>query len=213
MFSINLATSIIRFITLIPALTLHELSHAVVADRFGDDTPRRAGRLTLNPLAHLDVMGSLMLLVAGFGWAKPVPINPYALYRRSRWAVMWVSLAGPLSNLALAILAIIPLRLGWVPVEMQTNAILPTPFTFLVQFMLINLMLAFFNLIPVSPLDGEKVLEPFLPPSALSTLDRIRPYGPLILMAIVFILPAIGIDIFGWIMTPLMRLFLFIAVG
>ena len=213
MFSTNIAVSIIRFITLIPALTLHELSHAMVADRFGDDTPRRAGRLTLNPLAHLDVMGSLMLLIAGFGWAKPVPINPYALYRRSRWAVMWVSLAGPLANLALAILAIIPLRLGWVPVEMQSNAILPTPFTFLVQFMLINVMLAIFNLIPVSPLDGEKVLEPFLPPSALNTLDRIRPYGPLILMAIVFILPAIGIDIFGWIMTPLMRLFLWIAVS
>jgi Zn-dependent protease len=211
--STSIAVSIIRFITLIPALTLHEFSHAATANYFGDDTPRLAGRLTLNPLAHLDVVGSLMLLIAGFGWAKPVPINPYNLYRKSRWAVMWVSLAGPLSNLALAILAIIPIRLGLVPVEYSSNAFLPSLFTFLIQFMLINLTLAIFNLIPISPLDGEKVLEPFLPLSFGRTLDRIRPYGPLILLVLVFILPYVGIDIFSWIMTPLMRLFIFIATA
>jgi Zn-dependent protease len=107
------ATLITRVITLLIAFTIHEFSHATVADRFGDDTPRLHGRLTLNPLAHLDIMGTLMLLVAGFGWAKPVPVNPYVLNRRSPSAMMWVSLAGPLSNFLLALLAVIPIRIGW----------------------------------------------------------------------------------------------------
>ena len=93
---LNLAPSLLisRILTLIIALTIHEFSHAFVADRFGDVTARNAGRLTLNPLKHLDVFGSLMLLVAGFGWAKPVPVNPYSLRRRSESALMWVSQIG-----------------------------------------------------------------------------------------------------------------------
>ena len=129
----NLPIFIVRAITLILAFTVHEFSHAFVADQFGDNTPRLAGRLTLNPLAHLDVMGSLMLLIAGFGWAKPVPINPFLLNLRSRWAEMWVSLAGPASNLAMAVLAAIPLRLGIFPQQTSTSGLLPSPYLFLVE--------------------------------------------------------------------------------
>ena len=98
-FGLDAPTLIARVFVLMTAFSVHEFAHAWTANYFGDDTPGRYGRLTLNPLAHLDVMGSLMLIFVGFGWAKPVPVNPYALGRRSPAAFMWVSLAGPMSNL------------------------------------------------------------------------------------------------------------------
>lgn len=205
MFNLTLASLISRIIILVIAFTGHEFSHAFVANAFGDNTPRMNCRLTLNPLAHLDVMGSLLLLVAGFGWAKPVPINPYVLRQRSRSAVMWVSLAGPLANLVLAFLAAMPLRFGLVQYTGAQGAILPTPFYFLLEFIVINLSLMIFNLIPVSPLDGEKVLEYLLPASALPTFERIRPYGPFVLLVIVFALPYLGINLISLIMTPIIR--------
>lgn len=194
-----------RIITLIIAFSVHEFSHAWVANAFGDGTPRAHGRLTLNPAVHLDLFGTLMLLFAGFGWAKPVPVNPYALRRRSPAALMLVSLAGPLSNLFLAILAAIPLRFHLIPAVSNWPAFLPSPSSFLLTFMLINILLMLFNLIPLAPLDGEKVLEYFLPPAGVEVLERIRPYSPMILLALVFLLPYIGFDLFGMILTPLLR--------
>jgi Zn-dependent protease len=201
----DLATFIPRLITLIIALTVHEFSHAKVADAFGDTTPRANGRVTLNPLVHLDPIGSLMFIFAGFGWAKPVPVNPFALGMRSPSAYMLVSLAGPLSNLMLAILAAIPLRLGLIQSfdGGQTTTIL---YTFLSQFIVLNLVLAFFNLIPLAPLDGEKIAGYFFPPSWAGVLDRIRPYGPLLLMLILFGLPIVGIDVIGTLLYPPIRL-------
>jgi len=213
MFNLDIPTLITRVITLLIAFTVHELAHAWTADQFGDDTPRLAGRLTLNPLAHLDVMGTLMLIVVGFGWAKPVPINPYALQRRSPSAVMWVSLAGPLSNFLLAILAAIPWRLGIGDLGANTPAWLPTLPMFLLEFMWINLALMLFNLIPIAPLDGEKIAEYFFPPSWARVLDRIRPYGPLILLAVVFIGPRFGVNLIGWIMGPALNTLLNLLLG
>src|SRR5512139_2451174 len=112
MLGLDPSTLICRIIVLLTAFSVHEFAHAWTANYFGDDTPRQNGRLTLNPLAHLDPIGSIVLLFAGFGWAKPVPVNPYALERRSPAALMWVSLAGPLSNLLMALIAAIPFRLG-----------------------------------------------------------------------------------------------------
>src|SRR5512137_432571 len=108
---LDTSTLIAYIIVLLIAFSVHEFAHAWTADRFGDDTPRLNGRLSLNPLAHLDPIGSLMLLIAGFGWAKPVPVNPYALHRNSSAGVMWVSLAGPFSNLLMAILGSLPFRM------------------------------------------------------------------------------------------------------
>jgi len=196
------ATIISRVIILIIAFTIHEFSHAFVANAYGDETPRLHGRLTLNPLVHLDVMGSLMLVLAGFGWAKPVPINPYVLKQRSRSAMMWVSLAGPLSNLLMAFVAALPLKLGLVHLTAVQSGLPRLLAVFWLEFIWINIALMVFNLIPVAPLDGEKVLEFFLPPSALPTFERIRPYSPAVLLILVFALPYIGIDIIGWIMTP-----------
>jgi Zn-dependent protease len=213
MLNLNPATIISRIITLLIAFSVHEFSHAWVADYFGDDTPRLNGRLTLNPTAHLDLVGTLMLLMVGFGWAKPVPINPYALRRRSSWAVLLVSLAGPVSNLLLAVIAAIPFRLNLVKMTYSGSQLFPSLSDFLLSFIIINLALFLFNLIPLSPLDGEKIAERLFPPPLASFFDRIRPYSPLILLALVFALPAVGIDIVGWIITPLIRVLSILLLG
>ncbi len=202
MLGLDPQTLISRIIVLLIAFTVHEFAHAWTANLFGDDTPRLNGRLTLNPLAHLDIMGSLLLIVAGFGWAKPVPINPYALSRRSPAAVMWVSLAGPLSNLLMAILAALPLRFGLVPVIYNPTSFFPSLSTFLMDFLYINLALLLFNLIPIAPLDGEKIAAYFFPPRWSRVLDTIRPYGPLLLLVVVFGGNLVGFNILGAIMGP-----------
>lgn len=201
---LNLAPNLLisRILTLIIALTVHEFAHAFVADRFGDTTPRANGRLTLNPLKHLDVFGSLMLIVAGFGWAKPVPVNPYALRRHSASAMMWVSLAGPASNFILALLSGILLRFRIVPFTASTS-FLPSPAEFLFTFLSINLILMIFNLIPLAPLDGEKVALFLLPPRWANGFESFQRYGPLILMALVFVAPLLGVNVIGWIMNPI----------
>jgi Zn-dependent protease len=206
------ALIITRIITLMIAFTVHEFSHAFTADRLGDNTPRMQGRLTLNPLAHLDPIGSIMLLLAGFGWAKPVQINPYAVQRRSSAGVMWVSLAGPFSNLLMALLAAVPLRFGWVPYSYGTDLI-PSLYYFLYEFMSINLILMLFNLIPLAPLDGEKIAAYFFPPPLDSILERIHPYGSMILMVLVFMGPLLGFNIIGWIMGPPMNNILHFLLG
>lgn len=192
-------------IILLTAFPVHEFAHAWVADRFGDNTPRANGRLTLNPLAHLDPFGSLMMIIAGFGWAKPVPVNPYILQRSSPSATMWVSLAGPMSNLLMAIIGAILFRLGLVSIDDITfmdGKVLPNLSLFVFLFIRVNLWLMLFNLIPLFPLDGEKVLDYFLPPGAARFLESIRPYGPMILMVILIVLPMVGIDVLGKVIQP-----------
>jgi Zn-dependent protease len=183
-----------RLIVLVIAFTVHEYAHAWSADWFGDDTPRLYGRLTLNPIAHLDLMGSLMILYAGFGWAKPVPINVSALERKNQYAPMWVAFAGPLSNFLLAVLGAFILRSGLIPIDFS-GSLLPSAYELLNIFIQINLILMVFNLIPIFPLDGEKVLTYLLPPESRGFLDQIRPYGPMILIVLVFVAPLIGVNL------------------
>jgi Zn-dependent protease len=209
MLGISPVLFITRIITLVISLTFHEFSHAWVADSLGDNTPRANGRLTLNPLRHLDPIGSLLLIVAGFGWAKPVPINGYLLQRRTPAGVMWVSLAGPASNFLLALVGAIPLRLGLVNFLPQSSFIT----NFLVGFIQINLLLMVFNLIPIAPLDGEKIAEYFLPPSWGQKMANISSYGPLILMAVIFVLPLVGIDVLGMVMYPVINTLFSLLVG
>jgi Zn-dependent protease len=203
-----------RVIVLLVCLPIHEMSHAFVANAYGDDTPRLNGRLTLNPFAHLDVLGSFLILFQGFGWAKPVPINPSVLRQRSPSAVMWVSAAGPLSNLVLAFLAFFPLRFvyGLFKADLTNNVVLYILVAVLFGFLEINLLLAIFNLIPLAPLDGEKVLEFFLPAQVIPFFDRVRPYAPIVLIAVFFILPYFGVHLFSFIMAPIDKLLL-ILIG
>jgi Zn-dependent protease len=195
-----IALAIILFVS----FPVHELAHAVTATRFGDRTPEINGRLSLNPIAHWDIFGTILLIITGgFGWAKPVPIDPYALSRRSPAAVMWVSLAGTLSNFVLAALAAIPFRLGLISLSAifsLSGVSLPGV---LLNFIQINLILMLFNLIPLPPLDGDKVAEYFFPPAWARVMDRIRPYGMFILMGILFLVPYVfGINILGAVIGP-----------
>lgn len=212
LFNLSIPTIISRIVTLLLAFTFHEFAHAAVANALGDITPKMNGRLTLNPIAHLDLLGTITLLFAGFGWAKPVPVNPYAVQRKTKAGMMLVSLAGPAANLLLGLLAAIPIRLGWVPlVASQSGAILPTFAEFLLEFLFINLSLFLFNLLPIAPLDGEKIIFYFLPPHWGDTLNKIRPYSPFILIIIVFVLPRIGLNLIDILISrPVTNLALFL---
>jgi Zn-dependent protease len=199
---------------LLTAFSVHEFAHAWTANYFGDDTPRQNGRLTLNPLKHLDPLGSILLLLVGFGWAKPVPVNPYVLQRRSPAALMWVSLAGPMSNLLMAIIVAIPFRLGLVSsldaqlaLVTKSQHFLPTISQVLYVFIQVNLFLMLFNLIPLAPLDGEKIAAYIFPPSWSRALDVIRPVSPIILMAIAFL------GVLSYIILPPLRLLMGLLVG
>jgi Zn-dependent protease len=199
MFGLSIERLLSRLIVLVIAFSVHEFAHAWTADQLGDDTPRLQGRLTLNPLAHLDPLGSIMLLIAGFGWAKPVLVNPYAVRRRTPAGMMLVAAAGPFANLLLAILGSIPFRAGFISASFS-NSFADTLF---LEFIWINLILLFFNLIPIFPLDGEKVAEYLLPPSGQDFLYRLRPYGMYILMGLILLGNFGGLNILGFLIaTP-----------
>ena len=166
------------------ALTVHEYFHAWTALKFGDTTARDAGRLTLNPLAHLDFFGTLMMFLSGFrfGWAKPVPVNPSQL-RNSRVADLWISAAGPLSNFALAFLSGMVFR-----ILHSMNMDIPEAIYMLLFFsVMINVSLAFFNLIPLFPLDGSHILKSLLPPEMGPALQKFDRIAPLLLMMLIVV--------------------------
>jgi len=170
-------------IAIVLGITVHEFMHAYTAHRLGDDTARLLGRLSLNPMAHLDPFGTLLLVLAGFGYGKPVPFNESRL--RSAMGVTFVALAGPLANLALAALCAIPLRfsaaslLGGAYEEILTAIVLW------------NCVLAIFNLVPIPPLDGANVVYGLLPPRQQYSWRTYQQYGPFLLLFILLLAPQI----------------------
>lgn len=175
-------------IALVFGITVHEFSHALAATWLGDSLPRRQGRLTLQPAAHLDVVGSLMFLVGGFGWGKPVQYNPYALRASPRTGPALVAVAGPLSNLILA--AIIAIFVRLMPILLGTSlgglALSSSPagtlFNLLINIVYYNLILSFFNLIPIFPLDGFTILLGLLPAELAERFEVTRQYGFFVLI-------------------------------
>lgn len=184
---------------LVLSLTVHEFAHAAVGKWRGDDTAERMGRLTLNPLAHLDVFGFLMLVAVGFGWARPVPFNPRNL-RNPVVDGLWISLAGPGANLVFAAVAAIVFRLLAMTDVVNLGTALGA---FLILLVLVNLFLMVFNLIPIYPLDGAKVLDVLLPGTRAAGFHIwLLKNGGRILMIAVIISLLTPIDPFAFIQTP-----------
>jgi Zn-dependent protease len=205
MLGLSLAVIVARGLVLIIALPLHELAHALTADYLGDPTPRRMGRITLNPLKHLDPAGTIMLFLAGFGWAKPVMVQPLNMRGDPRRSMAIVAIAGPLTNITLAVLASIPFQLGWADFTFTLSGDLPTWDYFLSQFIWINLILAFFNILPIPPLDGSRILFAIVPAEMAYQLRPLEQYGFIILFALIFLVPGFerlfvtpSLTVLGW---------------
>lgn len=171
------AEMLLRIPALLLAITFHEYAHAKVSDALGDPTPRWTGRLSLNPMAHLDPVGLLMLWIFRFGWAKPVQINP-SYYKDPRKGILLVSLAGPLSNLLLAFITLIIIKTSFFSYGII--------FVFLQILFIYNLVLSVFNLIPIPPLDGSKILTSLLPGRQAYIFANMESYGPFILIILVY---------------------------
>ncbi|NLV21459.1 MAG: site-2 protease family protein [Syntrophomonadaceae bacterium] len=170
------------------ALTFHEYAHGRVADWLGDDTPYYQGRLTINPLPHIDWIGFFALMFFHFGWAKPVQVNPYNFKNVSvKSGMMLVSLAGPAMNILLAVVGMIALRLlGFDPQLGTYSGSLPALIQMLVPLVQINIILAVFNLLPIPPLDGSKILAGLLPDKGANFIYSLEQFGPLLLLLIIF---------------------------
>jgi Zn-dependent protease len=176
-------------IALVVGTTFHEFSHAFVADQLGDHRPRAMGRVSLNPLHHLDPMGTIFFLIAGFGWGKPVMVNAYAL-RPGRVGMAWVAVAGPLANLVVATVFAVVFRGAEITgiFDSQAGGFLGRVLLWIVEF---NVILGLFNLLPIPPLDGYNLVLPFLPLRTALTVQRYAVYGVLVLLVLV-LLPRLG---------------------
>jgi Zn-dependent protease len=193
------------------ALTFHEYAHAYIANRLGDPTARLMRRLTLNPLAHLDPLGTVMLFIAKFGWAKPVPVDPQ-YFRNPHRDMLLVALAGPASNIILAFLFGLVYRLVYANVLPIFAGGLPI--IFMLRFSVyINLVLAFFNLIPIPPLDGSKILRGLLSPEAALRFAKIEAYGPFLLIGLIILGQVSGVSILWAIIGPFVEFFSTLFAG
>ncbi len=207
-------------LSLLVAITIHEFGHAAVANLLGDRTARNMGRVSLNPLKHLDPVGTLFLVLVGFGWGKPVPVNPYAL-KKARRDMALVALAGPAANIILALVVGFALRGGefrWFLIQpfFSIDALSVTGLISLMLSTMVyyNILLGLFNLIPIAPLDGSKVLIGLLPETEAEAVARIEPYGPAIIMVIfMFDVLRSGPGIFGTILRPFIQFFVWISTG
>ena len=203
-YALDPAVQVILIPVIIFALSFHEFSHGWMAHRYGDPTAKLAGRLTLNPMAHLDVFGSLALYLMGFGWAKPVPVDPRYLANPKK-DMMWIALAGPVSNLIVAfisgILLSVLLRMGIIGSQSPLIMVL-------IMSLQINLVLAIFNFIPIPPLDGSRILEGLIPYKYHNELAKFEYYGPRVLMGLIILSMFTRFNIFSVIISPIMTVFL-----
>lgn len=187
------------------AIVCHEVSHGYVAWRFGDPTAKMLGRLTLNPLKHIDIIGTIMIFLIGIGWAKPVPVVSENL-RNPKRDMIWVAAAGPITNIILATVSALLLRglvaIGNPAAPGSPVSMLSEPVVLMLAFSVyINLLLAIFNMIPVPPLDGGRVLVGLLPYRQAAAWSRIEPYGMIIIIVLVFFT-----NMFSYVISPVLKI-------
>ncbi len=203
----NFQTIILIIPPILLALTFHEYMHGYIAYRLGDTTARDQGRLSFNPLVHLDPIGTLMIFLVHFGWAKPVPVNPYNLNNPKK-DMIWVSIAGPAANMSLALISGIIIRIFQAGAISGLARSVQQPLMTMVYFsMQINIALAFFNLIPIPPLDGSKILAGFLPSEQQHIIDWLERYGAFVLMGLIMFGFITKISIIGFILRPFINFF------
>lgn len=196
-------------IAIVIAITVHEFAHAFAADRLGDPTPSLQGRLTLNPLAHLDPLGSIMLIFVGFGWGKPVQFDPFNLRNPRRDAAI-ISFAGPLSNIIMALVASIAMYI-LISIPATPGLLLNLLLEFFASFIRINIVLALFNLIPIHPLDGFKIVGGFLSEDLAKQWYELERYGFIFLL--IMLLPiANGSSPVSQLIGPIIRFFVNILI-
>ncbi len=205
MIGLDPVTIALRIPILLIVITVHEFAHARMAFHYGDATAQRQGRMNLNPINHLDPIGSLMILLVGFGWAKPVPINPLN-FNRYRSGLRWVSFAGPMSNLVFGFISLLVFRILLVSGVFASGGMEFTSLAlqFFQQLIMINIYLALFNLLPIPPLDGSKILMSFLSDAHLGFYRQLERYAPLILIGLIIT------GVLGSIIFPLAQFVLFI---
>jgi Zn-dependent protease len=199
LFQSNASAAVAFLLGLVIGITVHEASHATSAYLLGDDTAYRDGRVTLNPLAHLDLLGSMMLLLAGFGWGRPTPVVPSKL-RGGVFGPVAVALAGPISNLLIVVLCA---ALYLLPLFRDPGGYL---FILVVMVAFTNALLFVFNLIPIPPLDGSKVIFPFLPRALDGFVDFMNQYGPMILLGIILISFVTKLPVLSILLAPVLPL-------
>ena len=213
--------SVLVAFSLVVAVTVHEFSHALVANGLGDNTARRLGRLSLNPIRHLDPSGTMMMLLAGFGWGKPVPIDPRRL-AHGRAGTALVAAAGPLSNLVVAFLLALPIKLGLLGstrptldrvAHVMTGGVLEGLADIAGLVIFFNLLLAVFNVIPLAPLDGSRVLAGLVPADSAAAYARFQRNGPMILVALIMFDFVFGLGILWPIIGPVVRGLTSVAIG
>ncbi|PKB71951.1 MAG: hypothetical protein BZY87_03005 [SAR202 cluster bacterium Io17-Chloro-G6] len=206
---------------LVTAVTVHEFSHALVATGLGDNTARSLGRLSLNPMRHLDPGGSVMMLIVGFGWGKPVPVDPGQLSRGHTDTAL-VAAAGPLSNLIVAFLLAIPFKAGFlVPAglsldrvaHVMTGGLSDGIADILALVIFFNLLLGIFNLLPLAPLDGSRVMAEIVPKEHFAAYSKLQRNGPAILVATVMLDYATGLGIIWGVIGPVVRALTTLATG
>ncbi len=203
LFRVPIEVLILLLPVLLFALVFHEFSHAWVANKLGDPTARYSGRLTLNPMAHLDPFGSLMILFVGFGWAKPVPVDTRYL-SNPRVDMMKIAFAGPAANLLLAFVG------GTI---IRTGIFDGTITMMLILFTQINIMLAVFNMIPIPPLDGSQIFSGFMMRKNPELVHKLQMYGPQILLGLIMIGYFTKISPIWMVMSPFVNFFLFLFAG
>lgn len=208
----NLTSLLLSIPPILFALSFHEYAHGWMANRLGDPTAKNEGRLTLNPLAHLDPLGTLMIVILHFGWAKPVPVNPYNLADPKK-DMLKIALAGPVSNVLMAAATGMLIRLMQ-GMGMRVDGSFLGFFQYMLYFLvMINLVLAIFNMIPVPPLDGSKILFGLLPTEYEESFIRYESKGPIILLGLVIVNNFFGIPIFSTLISPFVTFFSSIFVG
>ncbi len=207
MYNFNLVSLIQRFIVLFTAISFHEYAHGLVAYKLGDPTAKNMGRLTLNPISHFDPLGALLMVICGFGWAKPVPINPY-YFKEPKKDMALVAFAGPLANILLAFIfcTVLPIyRVVIVKYALWDNAVFNFIDTLILSGASLNISFAIFNLIPFPPLDGSKILFSVLPNETYNKILTYEKYGTIILL-IASVSGFLG-KILSYVSDPIFKLF------